>query len=306
MTAVPTTPQGAGAPVAEVQDIEEAAVRPWRSALAVFAGNRLALIGVVIVVLMALFSFVGPLVYHTDQVHTNISAINRPPGGAHPLGTDNVGYDVLGRLMLGGQSSLEVALAAALLASVLGTVWGAVAGYIGGVVDAVMMRIVDSVLAVPPIILILLFASVFRPTIPVLIVVIGVVAWLAPARLVHGEAVALRSREYVQAVRGMGGRSSRIVLRHIIPNAIGTVVVQATFEVANAILLLSALSFLGLGPPPPATNWGSLLSNGLNYIYEGKWWLIYPAGIAIVLTVVAFNFIGDGLRASLEVRLRRR
>lgn len=279
---------------------------PWRAILSVFIQNRLAIVGVAIVILMVLFSFIGPLVYHTDQIHTNLADINRPPGGAHPLGTDDVGYDVLGRLMLSGQSSLVVGLAAAVLATVVGTLWGAVAGYAGGAVDAVMMRIVDSVLAIPPLVLILLLASVFRPNTWTLILVVAIVAWLAPARLVRGEAISLRTREYVQAATAMGGRRRWIVLRHITPNAIGTIVVQATFEVANAILLLAALSYLGLGPAPPATNWGSMLSNGLNYMYEGKWWLIYPAGLAIVLTVVAFNFIGDALRAALEVRLQER
>jgi peptide/nickel transport system permease protein len=277
-----------------------------RMILAVFLQNRLAIAGAAIVMIMVVFSFLGPLVYHSDQVHTNLSAIAQPPGRGHPLGTDDVGYDVLGRLMLSGQSSLEVGLAAALLATVAGTLWGAVAGYVGGVVDAVMMRVVDSVLAIPPLILILLLASVLRPTTGVLILVVGVVAWLAPARLVRGEAISLRTREYVQASKAMGGRHLWIVLRHITPNAIGTIVVQATFEVANAILLLAGLSYLGLGPPPPATNWGSMLSNGLNYMYEGKWWLIYPAGAAIALTVIAFNFIGDALRAALEVRLQER
>jgi peptide/nickel transport system permease protein len=279
---------------------------PWRAILSVFVQNRLAIVGVAIVAAMVLFSFVGPLVYHTDQVHTNLLAINEAPSSAHPLGTDDVGYDVLGRLMLSGQSSLLVGLAAALLATVVGTLWGAVAGYVGGAVDAVMMRIVDSVLAIPPLILILLLASVFRPNTAILILIVAIVSWLAPARLVRGEAISLRTREYVQASTAMGGRRVWIVLRHITPNAIGTIVVQATFEVANAILLLAALSYLGLGPAPPATNWGSMLSNGLNYMYEGKWWLIYPAGLAIVLTVVAFNFIGDALRAALEVRLRTR
>ena len=278
----------------------------WRMILAVFVRNRLAVVGVAIVIFIVLFSFLGPVFYHTDQVHTRLSLINLPPSSAHPLGTDDVGYDVLGRLMLSGQSSIVVGLSAALLATVVGTLWGAVAGYVGGAVDAVMMRVVDSVLAIPPLIFILLLASVFRVSTPVLIFVVAIVAWLAPARLVRGEAISLRTREYVQMARAMGGRHGWIVLRHITPNAIGTIVVQATFEVANAILLLAALSYLGLGPAPPATNWGSMLSNGLNYIYEGKWWLIYPAGIAIVLTVVAFNFIGDALRAALEVRLQER
>jgi peptide/nickel transport system permease protein len=278
----------------------------WRMILAVFVRNRLAVAGVGIVAVIVLFSFLGPVFYRTDQVHTRLALINLPPSSAHPLGTDNVGYDVLGRLMLSGQSSIVVGIAAALLATIVGTLWGAVAGYVGGAVDAVMMRVVDSVLAIPPLILILLLASVFTVSTPVLIFVVAIVAWLAPARLVRGEAISLRTREYVQMARAMGGRHAWIVLRHIAPNAIGTIVVQATFEVANAILLLAALSYLGLGPAAPATNWGSMLSDGLNYIYEGKWWLIYPAGIAIVLTVVAFNFIGDALRAALEVRLQER
>jgi len=304
----------AGEPAPEVPDTGQvpsggdvaAGGSAWGMILAVFARNRLALVGVGIVIFMVLFSFLGPVFYHTNQVQTQVTEINLPPSGAHPLGTDEVGYDVLGRLMLSGQSSLIVGISAAVLASVVGTLWGAVAGYVGGVVDAVMMRVVDSVLAIPPLIFILLLASVFKVSTPVLILVVALVAWLAPARLVRGEAISLRTREYVQAARGMGGRHAWIVLRHITPNAIGTIVVQTTFEVANAILLLAALSYLGLGPAPPATNWGSMLSDGLNYIYEGKWWLIYPAGIAIVLTVVAFNFIGDALRAALEVRLQER
>jgi peptide/nickel transport system permease protein len=303
-----------GEPAPEVPGAEQAPAggavpaggSAWRMILAVFVRNRLAVLGVGIVILMVAFSFLGPVFYHTDQVHTKLSLINLAPSHAHPLGTNDVGYDVLGRLMLSGQSSIAVGLSAAILATVVGTMWGAVAGYVGGALDAVMMRVVDSMLAIPPLIFILLLASVFKVSTPVLIFVVAIVAWLAPARLVRGEAISLRTREYVQMARAMGGRHVWIVLRHITPNAIGTIVVQATFEVANAILLLAALSYLGLGPAPPATNWGDMLSNGLNYIYEGKWWLIYPAGIAIVLTVVAFNFIGDALRAALEVRLQER
>ena len=278
----------------------------WRLIFDVFVKNRLAVVGLLIIVFMVLFSFVGPLFYHTDQVHTNLHEITLPPSSAHPLGTDNLGYDVLGRLMLGGQSSLEVGLAAALLASLVGTAWGAVSGFVGGWIDATMMRVVDSLLAIPYLLFVLLLASIFTPTIPVLIIVIAMVSWLFTARLVRGDTLSLRVRDYVVAARAVGTRSWRIVTRHVIPNVMGTVVVATTFSVADAILLLAALSYLGLGPPPPAANWGGMLTNGLNYIYEGYWWLIYPAGIAIVLTVVAFNFIGDALRDSLEVRLQRR
>jgi peptide/nickel transport system permease protein len=280
---------------------------PGRLAAArTFMEHRLAVIGLGIIVLMLLFCFVGPLVYHTDQVHTNLKQVLLHPGGSHPFGTDDVGRDVLGRLMLGGQSSLEVGVAAALLAVCFGALWGATSGFAGGVVDAVMMRVVDTLLAIPPLLLMLLMASVFTPTIPVLILALSFVSWVVTARLVRGEALSLRTREYVEAAAGAGATRRRLVLRHIIPNVAGTIVVQATFEVANAILLLAALSFLGLGPPSPATNWGSMLSDGLTYAYSGYWWLLYPAGIAIVLTVVAFNFLGDALRDALEVRLQRR
>jgi peptide/nickel transport system permease protein len=272
----------------------------------VFFQNRLAVVGLGILVFFVLFSFVGPHIYVTNQVTTNLLQLNEPPSWAHPLGTDDVGYDVLGRLMVAGQSSLEVGIAAALLASLMGTAWGGIAGYIGGWVDAVMMRIVDSLLAIPPLLLILTLAGIFVPTVPILVVVIAFISWMSTARLVRGESLSIRVREYVQAAKAMGSRNVPIVSRHIVPNVIGAVVVQTTFSAANAILLLAYLSFLGLGPPPPAANWGGMLSNGLNSIYDGYWWLIYPAGLAIVLTVMAFNFMGDALRDALEVRLQDR
>jgi peptide/nickel transport system permease protein len=271
-----------------------------------FAQHRLAEVGAGVIVLMVLFCFVGPHLYHTNQVSTNLALVNLAPSRSHLLGTTDVGYDELGRLMIGGQSALEIGLSAALLASVLGTAWGAVAGYVGGPVDAAMMRVLDVFLAVPALLFLLLLASMVVPSVWTLILVVGAVSWLTTARLVRGEVLAIREREYIAAAASLGSRMRRIVLRHIVPNVLGTVVVQTTFEVANAILLLAGLSYLGLGPPPPATNWGSMLSEGLNYAYDGYWWLIYPAGLAIVVTVVAFNLVGDALRDALEVRLQRR
>lgn len=291
--------------VAELEDSAQSG-GVLRMVAETFFERRLAIVGLGIIVLMAVFSFLGPHFYHTNQVQTNLPGANGPPGNAHPLGTDEVGYDVLGRLMVGGQSSLEVGLAAAILASMVGTAWGAIAGFFGGWVDAILMRVVDSILAVPPLLFIILIATTVVPTIPVMIGVIALVAWLPTARLVRGESLSLRVRDFVQASRGVGARKARIILRHIVPNVIGTIVVQTTFSVADAILLLAGLSYLGLGPPPPAANWGGMLTDGLVYIYDGYWWEIYPAGIAIVLTVVAFNFIGDALRDALEVRLQRR
>lgn len=261
-------------------------------------------IGLGILVIIILFSFAGPLLYRTDQVHTSIEQATLAPSAAHPLGTDEVGYDVLGRLMLGGQTSLEVGVAAALIATSFGVLWGAIAGFFGGLLDALMMRIVDALVAIPALFLLVVLGTIVTPSVPVLMLVIGGIAWLVPARLIRAETLSLRTREFVDAVRVMGGSEARIVVRHILPNAIGTVVVNATFQVADAILAVAALSFLGLGVPPPAANWGSMLSSGVDYTFAGYWWLIYPAGIAIVITVVAFNVIGDALRESMDVRLR--
>jgi peptide/nickel transport system permease protein len=279
---------------------------PFRLALAGMAENRVALAGVIVILLMAGFSFIGPMLYHTNQISTNLPGSLRPPSAAHPLGTDNEGYDELGRLMLGGQTSLEVGLAAAVVATVIGMLWGSVSGYAGGFVDGVMMRIVDGLLAIPSLFLLVYLFTVFQASVVLMVLVIGLVAWLVPARLVRAETLRLRTLHYVEAVWMMGGSRRRMIMRHIIPNAIGTIMVNATFQVADAILALASLSFLGLGIPPPAANWGGMLSTGINYVYAGYWWLIYPPGIAIVLTVMAFNAVGDGLRDAFETRLRPR
>jgi peptide/nickel transport system permease protein len=278
----------------------------WRAIARVFVTNRLATAALILIILIALFCFLGPVLYHTNQNQTDLAIETRPPSASHPLGTDAVGFDQLGRLMLAGQSSLEVGVVAALLAGLFGSLWGATAGYLGGWVDAVMMRIVDSFLAIPFLLLALLFASIITPTIPILIVIVAMVSWLMTARLVRGDALSIRTREYVQAAKGVGARPARLVFRHIGPNAMGTIVVQTTFSVADAILLIAALSFLGLGLPPPAASWGQMLSDGINYIYDGYWWLIYPPGIMIILTGVSFNIVGDALRDSFEVRLQKR
>jgi peptide/nickel transport system permease protein len=274
--------------------------------LELFVENKLALVAAILLVLIAGFCFLGPLLYHTDQIHVNLANENLPPGTGHPLGTDLNGYDVLGRLMVGGQVSLEVGLAAAAIATGVGTIWGAVAGYFGGVLDAVMMRVVDALLAVPTLFLALVVVSMFPPTEVEIILVIALTSWLSTSRLIRGEALSLRVRDYVQAMRVMGGSSSRAVFRHIAPNAIGTIIVNATFQVADAILLVVALSYLGLGIRPPQTDWGGMLNQGVNSVYDGYWWQIFPAGIAIILVVIAINFIGDALRDSFEVRLQRR
>lgn len=277
--------------------------RSWE----VFAENKLALASVGFLVFIIAFCFVGPIFYKTNQTNTDLLNILCRPSGAHLLGCNDLGYDELGRLMIGGQTSIEVGLAAALISVLVGTLYGAISGFAGGAVDAVMMRIVDAGLSIPGIMVVVILSVIFHPTPLVIIFIIAFLYWFAVARLVRGETLALRTREYVQAVKVIGGRPLRSVTRHIVPNAIGTIIVQGTFAVADSILVLSGVGFLGLGVAPPATDWGSMLSGGLNYIQGGNyWWLIYPPGVAIILTCIAFNFIGDALRDAFETRLQRR
>lgn len=291
---------------AESENVPRLSARsPWRRSLQRFLSNRLAIAGSIIILLLVLFSFIGPLIHQTDQIHTNIYAdLNAPPGPGHLLGTDDLGYDVLGRLMKAGQTSITIGLAAGILATLVGTLWGAISGYLGGWVDVVMMRIVDAGIAIPATFLLLILSAVTRPSISLMIVVIGLVSWLVPARLIRAESLSIKTREYVLAVRAVGGSHTRIVGRHIIPNTIGTMIVNATFQVADAILLVAYISFLGMGVQSPDTDWGSMLTKGITYAYSGAWWLIFPAGLCIVLTVCGFNFIGDGLRNVFDVKGR--
>jgi ABC-type dipeptide/oligopeptide/nickel transport system permease subunit len=278
----------------------------WRLALREFTSNRLAVIGFAILIFFVLFSFVGPLIYHTNQLDTNLTSANLPPSGSHLLGTDTNGFDELGRIMRGGQAALEVGFFAAFVAIVIGTLWGAVSGLAGGIVDSVMMRVVDIFLSVPFLFVVLILAVKFGATVLSLSLVIGFFAWQVPARLVRGEVLTLRERDFVLAARTAGAGSWRLISRHLIPNAMGVVIVNVTFQVADAILAVSYIGFLGFGLHFPNVDWGDQLSDGSNYLQDGYWWLIFPVGACIVLTVMALNFMGDALRDAMDVRLRRR
>jgi peptide/nickel transport system permease protein len=264
------------------------------------AGRHAGLAGLAVIVALAGFCFIGPLLYRTDQTQANIALTNFAPSAAHPLGTDANGYDVLGRLMAGGQVSLEVGLAVGLLGTALGAAWGALAGLTGGALDALMMRVVDTLLALPAIFVLIYLASVVQPTVPLLIGVITLLSWLAPARLVRSQTLSLRTREFVTAARAAGSGQARTISRHILPNAAGTLIVAATFQVADAILLLATLSFLGFGPAPPTATWGGMLYQGTAYLLDGYWWEVYPAGLMIVAAVLALNLVGEALRESLD------
>jgi ABC-type dipeptide/oligopeptide/nickel transport system permease subunit len=278
----------------------------WRLAVREFAQNRLAVVGVGTVLFFVVFCFLGPDFYHGNILVSDLTNTNLPPGAGHPLGTDTQGFDELGLLMQGGQAALEVGFMAAAVGIVIGTLWGAIAGLIGGVLDGAMMRIVDVFLSVPFLFVVLIVAAKYGASVISLSLLIGMFTWQIPARLVRGEVLTLRTRDFVAAARAAGSTQRRLIGRHLIPNALGTIIVNVTFQVADAIILVSYLGFLGFGLHYPHQDWGDMLSGGTQYMLDGYWWLIYPVGACIVIVVMACNLIGDALRDSFDVRLRRR
>ncbi|MFI6483479.1 ABC transporter permease [Nonomuraea sp. NPDC050663] len=258
--------------------------------------HPLALAGGVLLVLIAGFCFLGPLVHPTNQTDVDLVNAALPPGPGFPLGTDTNGFDVLGRLMAGGRVSLQIGLLAALFATTIGTIYGAVAGLAGGVVDAFLMRLVDVMLSIPFLFFVLILSARFHANAVTLALVIGCFSWLLSARLVRGEVLTLRVREFVLAAKVMGASRSRVILTHLIPNALGVIIVNVTFQVADAILVVSALGFLGFGLTYPTADWGSQLAAGVTYISADYWWLVYPVGVCIILTVLALNLLADALR----------
>lgn len=275
------------------------------SALQVFMANKLAVGAVLALLVVAMFSFLGPLLYHTNQTATNLTMENLPPGPQHILGTSPTGKDELGRLMVGGQSTLEVGLAVGLLSTGFGLIWGTIAGYVGGAVDALMMRVVDAALSIPFLFFAVLLAAVITPSVLLIIFVISAVSWLSTARLVRGETLKVRTYDFVAASKGFGTSNRSLITRHIAPNVLGTLIVNGTLKVADAILIFASLGYLGLGVAPPATNWGATLAAGVNNIFNGYWWQLWPAAIMIIVTVLSVNVLGDGLRDVVERRLAR-
>ncbi len=305
----PALEPGVGSGVAVGPGALEEEIRPPHHLvenLRVYAGNKIALAGAIFLLLVVLFAYLGPLLYSTDQVSANLLNGNLPPSSQHLLGTSPEGRDILGRLMLGGQATLEVALAVAALATAFGTLWGAIAGFLGGVADAFLMRIVDAMLSIPFLFFVVLLAALVQPSLPIIILAIASVSWLSTARLVRGEVLSLRTRDYVAAARSFGSGPWQIIFRHLLPNSLGVVVVNATLKVADAILTFASISFLGLGVPPPATSWGQVLTTGINNLFNGYWWELWPAAFLIVGTVIAINVMGDGLRDVVEKRLQQR
>jgi peptide/nickel transport system permease protein len=268
-----------------------------------FLKNKMALAGSIIVVAFFAVSLLAPWIAPYDPGAINLKLVLMPPSAAHLLGTDQLGRDVFSRMIWGAKISLKVGFAATGLAIFIGTILGAIAGYYGRWVDAVIMRFVDIMLCFPTFFLILAVIAFLEPSIWNIMIVIGLTGWMGITRLVRADFTSLRERDFVLAARGIGAGDLRIILIHILPNAMASVLVAATLGVAGAILTESALSFLGIGVQPPTPSWGNILTAGKDNI-DIAWWLSLYPGLAILLTVLGYNLLGEGIRDSLDPRLR--
>jgi len=277
----------------------------WRIAGRRLRRDPLALIGIAVIALLYLVAVLAPLIAPYDPIAQEniVETSYLAPSLSHPLGTDQFGRDVLSRMIYGARISLAIALIAVAIAISLGTLIGAIAGYLGGWVDAALMRFTDMVLAFPRLVLLIMIVALFSSSLTLIILVLGLTQWPATARLVRGEVLSLREREFIQAANALGMSRRRIVLRHLIPNVLAPVIVAATLGIGNTIVLEAGLSFLGLGLQPPTPSWGNLVSDGRQNLI-GAWWVATFPGLAIVVSVLAFNLVGDGLRDALDPRLR--
>jgi oligopeptide transport system permease protein len=275
----------------------------WNDAWRRLKRNRAAIAGLVILALVALLALLGPLLspYPIDAV--DFDAISTPPDAAHWFGTDDLGRDLLTRTLFGGRISLLVGIVATVVSLLVGVTYGAVSGYVGGAIDSAMMRLVEILYSVPFIFLVILLMVLFERSLVLIFVAIGAVEWLDMARIVRGQALSLKRREFVEAARVVGVHGWTMISRHIIPNTLGPVMVYATLTVPRVILIESFLSFLGLGVQEPNTSWGVLISDGARLMETQPWMLIFPASF-LAATLFAFNFLGDGLRDALDPKER--
>jgi peptide/nickel transport system permease protein len=302
MTTVADTP-------ALVSDDEQPPVPMWRQRLKIFMANKLAIASCVYVILLALACYLIPHIHPTNQTNQAIAfgtPENQAPSTSHLLGTDSNGFDELGRIFFAGEYSLTLGFLAGFITIVVGTLYGMISGFLGGVVDAVMMRVIDACLSIPYIFLLISLITIFGRSTVFLILVIGLTGWWGNARIIRGDALLIRHLDYANASTSMGASKWHVIRRHVFPNSISNIVTVATFSVADAILFLSALGFLGLGIQTPQTDWGTMLQSGTEQLQNGFWWEVFPVAVVFIVVVVAINYIGDALRDAFEVRLLER
>jgi peptide/nickel transport system permease protein len=279
----------------------DAGERPWRLALHRLARRRSAFVGLAVVVFFVAVALAAPLVAPFDPLATDWRAVRKPPSALHFFGTDELGRDVLARLIWGARASLMAGLVSVSIAVTVAVPLGLVSGYLGGAVDALLMRVVDAMLAIPFLILSIALAAFLGPSLTNAMIAIGVVQTPIFTRLTRGQTLAVKHEDYIEAARAVGNPHRRILLRHILPNILAPILVQATLAIAAAIIAEASLSFLGLGQQPPAPSWGSMLNTASHFLSQAPWMALWP-GLAIFSLVLSFNLLGDGLRDALDPR----
>ena len=268
-----------------------------------FKQNRLALLGGIVVAFLFIIAILASAITPYDPNAINVQNILEPPGFTHPFGTDDLGRDILSRIIWGSRISLSVGFVAVGISTFIGVLLGAITGYYGGWVDRVIMRFVDIMLSIPTFFLLLAVIAFLEPGISNIMIVIGLTSWMGVTRLVRAEFLSVKEREFTQSARAIGAGDIRIIFRHILPNSMAPVLVSAVLGVAGAILTESALSFLGIGVQPPTSSWGNILTIGKDNI-EIAWWLSVFPGVAILVTVLAYNLLGEGIRDAIDPRMK--
>src|SRR3954468_16423185 len=300
----PTTGSTHGSSVAE-RALPAVRRRSFLVTRAPILREPLNVLALTLIALFALGALLAPLIAPYDPLAQDLATRLDPPSGAHWLGTDQLGRDILSRLLYGSRISLVIGVVVVGVAGVFGTAVGLVAGYAGGLVEEAVMRLTEIFLAFPPLILAMAIAGALGPSLTNAIIAIAAVTWAVYARLARGQVLSLRQREYVEAARSIGASRTRILLRHLLPNAVAPLLIQASFDMGSAIVSAAGLSFIGFGAQPPTPEWGVMISEGRNYISTEPCLSLFP-GLAILLAVGAFNLLGDGLRDVLDPRLRRK
>lgn len=290
--------------IAATPPMARASVSYWQDAVRRFKKSKLALVGLTIVFFLFAAAIFGPMISPYTYRDQDLENGNRPPSWAHPFGTDLLGRDLMTRVLYGARISLSIGIVSSAVALTVGVLYGGVSGLSGGRVDEVMMRIVDIIWGVPLLLVVIMLMVVLSPGLTTIFLTFGMVYWLGMARIVRGQILSLKEREYVLAARTLGASPLRVLLRHLVPNTMGPIIITVTLDVPQAIFLEAFLSYIGLGVSAPMASWGVLASDGVNAIRSYPWQLFFPA-VAICMAMLGFNFVGDGLRDALDPHLRR-
>ncbi|GAA4709548.1 oligopeptide ABC transporter permease OppC [Brevibacillus fulvus] len=288
----------------QAEEIQRPSLSFWADVWRRLRGNKVAMISLAFIVILVLCAIFIPMFSEHNYYSTDLAGKNKKPSAEHWFGTDDLGRDMFIRIWYGARISLEVGVAAALVDLVIGVIWGGIAGFFGGKVDEIMMRIADILYAIPYLLVVILLMVIMDPGVVTIIIALSITGWIGMARIVRGQMMLLKAQEYVLAARSLGANNVRLIFKHLIPNALGPIIVTLSLSVPTAIFSESFLSFIGLGVSAPVASWGTMSSDGLSAMRYYPWRLMFPA-VFISLTMLAFNLLGDGIRDAVDPRLRK-